>query len=400
MKKILLYFICFVIIISNIFCINSYATEENANGEQQGVSENLEQAQENQQIQKVEEFCDAEVKNIGEIRDSEENPNAKIQEVTLEVLDGTYKGKEVTANYIISNKDNYEKLQLEVGDEVYVIINGDVQGNLFVSIQSLHRNGYIWVLLVILLISLVFLYEKHSIKPILNSSITILLIYFGLFKLISNGFNIVLAAILFGIILTVIESIINNGLNKKIWISILGVFGGVLCSTIIALIFTNLARINVNIDSQIIPNMNYNNLMLVGAIISSFGACLNLDMYIIENLDKKKVETKDFFRKDLFKLGIIYGKQQATKFVNTILIVFVGISFGLFIVHSEMYNGLFNSFSQDYIAMGIISIISVCVGIIISVPMTSMMYSLINCKKTIYKTTSENKLDGKRSLKI
>ena len=400
MKRILLYFICFVVIVGNIFGLNSYATGENVNIEQQEVSENPVQLLTNEQVQNIEEFCDAEVKNMGEIKDSEENPNSKIQEVTLEILNGTYKGKEVIANYVISNKDNYEKFQLEVGDEVYVIINGDVQGNLFVSIQSLHRNVYIGVIFIICLISVVFLYEKHSIKPILSISITILLIYFGLFKLISNGFNIVLATILFAIFLTIIESIINNGFNKKIWISIIGISSGILCSTIIVVIFTGLARINVNFDSNIISNINYNNLMLVGAIISSLGPCLNLSMYIIENLDKKKIETKDFFRKDLFKLGVIYGKQQAIKFINTILIAFTGISFGLIMVHSETYNVLFSCFSQDYISMGIISIIASCVGIIASVPVTSMMYSLINSKKTIYKTTSENKLDGKRSLKI
>ena len=34
-----------------------------------------------------------------------ENPNLKIQEVTLIILDGQYKDKEVTANYTIYNKE-------------------------------------------------------------------------------------------------------------------------------------------------------------------------------------------------------------------------------------------------------------------------------------------------------
>lgn len=404
MKKILLYFICFVVIISNIFCITSYGAEKGENTEQQVAEtagiESPEQAQENEQTQNIEEFCNAEVKSVGEVRDSEENPNVKIQEVNLVVLDGTYKGKEVTANYVISNKENYEKLQLEVEDEVYVMINGDVQGNLFVTIQSLHRNAYIWILAIIFLIAILFLYEKHSIKPILSIVFTILLAYFGLFKLVLNGSNAVLITILFGIILTVIESIINNGFNKKIWISLLGVFFGVLCSSIIALVFASLARINIDLNSQIISDIDYNFLMFVGAIIVSFGACLNLVMHIIENLDKKKIETKDFFRKDLFKLGVIYGKQQSVKFVNAIIIIFIGINFALIIVQQQTYSNLFNSFSKDYMTMGIISVISACVGIIVSVPITAEFYSLINSKKTIYKTTSENKLDGKRSLKI
>ena len=405
MKKILLYFISFVFIINNIFCINSYATEESESNAQQEINENVivndsEQPQESQQNQKIEEFCDAEVKYIGEIRDSEENQKIKMQEVTLEILEGTYKGKEVIATYNISNKEMYEKLKLEVGDEVYVIINGDVQGNLFVSIQGLHRNTYIWIILLIFFISIIFLYEKHSIKPIVSCIFLFLSIYFILFKLVSIGFNTILTMVLFLIIFVILESIINNGFNKKIWISLLGSFSGVLCSIIILFIFANLARIDIDIESPIISNMNYDHLMFVGAIISSIGVCLNLSIYIIQCLDKKKIQTKDFFRKDLFKLGVIYGKQEAIKFVNTIILVFVGVNFELIVVNCESYNNILNSLSQDYIFAGIISTISACVGVMVSVTMTSIFYALINSKKTIYKTTSANKIDGKRSLKI
>ena len=396
MKKVLLHFICLVMIVSNIFCINSYATEEEVNNQnvEQQVSDNLEQ------VQNFEEQCQAEVKVVGEIKDSEENSNIKIQEVTLKILNGTYKGKEVTGNYVISNKDAVEKVKLKVGDEVYVIISGDVQGNLFVTIQNLHRNVYIILLVVGLLIAILFLYEKHAIKPLLSCLITILLVYFMLFKQISAGHNVIFVSVLFGLILSIVEAIINNGLNKKVWISIIGIFSGVLGSIIFSIIFMNLTRINLNNDSQINSNINKNSLMLAGTIIATFGSCINISMHIIQNLDKKKIETKDFFKKDLFKLGLIFGGQQAMKFVNTLLLVFVGISFELIIVNSENYNSLLGSLSQDYSLASIILIISSCIGIILSVPITSFIYSLINSKKTIYKTISENKVDGKRSLKI
>ena len=66
----------------------------------------------------------------------------------------------------------------------------------------------------------------------------------------------------------------------------------------------------------------------------------------------------------------------------------------------ENYEKIINVFSQDSVSYGLISIISVSIGLIVSIPVTSGVYALINSKKTIYKTTSENKLDGKRSLKI
>ena len=40
-----------------------------------------------------------------------------------------------------------------------------------------------------------------------------------------------------------------------------------------------------------------------------------------------------------------------------------------------------------------------CIGILLSVIVTSIVYAFLNKRKTIYKTVSDNKVDGKRSLK-
>lgn len=41
-----------------------------------------------------------------------------------------------------------------------------------------------------------------------------------------------------------------------------------------------------------------------------------------------------------------------------------------------------------------------CIGILLSVIVTSVVYAFLNKRKTVYKTVSDNKLDGKRSLKL
>ena len=41
-----------------------------------------------------------------------------------------------------------------------------------------------------------------------------------------------------------------------------------------------------------------------------------------------------------------------------------------------------------------------CIGILLSVIVTSVVYAFLNKRKTIYKTVSDNKVDGKRSLKL
>lgn len=393
MKKTLLYCISFVFLISIILSNDLFATEEAP------VVENVEQQQTPEsiveQVQNFEEKCKAEVKKIGEIRDSEENPNCKIQEVTLEILDGQYKDKEVTANYTIYNKDKFEKYQLEIGDELDVIIFGDMQGNLFVSIQSLHRISIISMLLFILFISIFILYGKQSLKPILSIITLMILVYFIVLSRASSEKNVIVSTIIFGIIISIIESVINNGLNKKIWISLLGVASGVLCSTVISTLFMSVSRINLNIKNDF--NVQ---LIISSVIIISVGFCLNLCMQIIYNLDSGKIDTKDAFQKDLFKLGIIFGQRLSIKFIKSLIIGFIGMYFVFIVPNADNYKKVINVLNQDLVAYGIISIFSICIGMLVSIPVTSVLYSLINSKKTKYKIKSDNKVDGKRSLKI
>lgn len=392
MKKVLLYFISFVFLINTMLCVNLYATEEVPN------TENIEQVQRNENIEQVQNFeekCLAEVKKIGEVRDSEENPNLKIQEVTLIILDGQYKDKEVTANYTIYNKEKYEKYQLEVGDELDVIIFGDMQGNLFVSIQNLHRKSIIIILFVFLILVMFVLYGKQSLKPILSICVSIFLIYFLLLKPSLSGKNIIITTIIFGVILSIIEAIISNGFNKKIWIVLLGAFCGILSSVIISMIFMSIYRINVNI----INNFSFQ-LTVSGVIIIALAFCMNLCMNIIYNLDSGKIDTRDAYQKDLFKLGLIFGQRLSVKLISILIIGFIGMYFVSIVPNVENYEKIINVFSQDSVSYGLISIISVSIGLIVSIPVTSGVYALINSKKTKYKTTSDNKVDGKRSLKI
>ena len=56
--------------------------------------------------------------------------------------------------------------------------------------------------------------------------------------------------------------------------------------------------------------------------------------------------------------------------------------------------------SKEAFAEQLISAMAGTIGVILTVPITSIIYACINRNKTIYKTVSENKIEGKRSLKI
>ena len=80
--------------------------------------------------------------------------------------------------------------------------------------------------------------------------------------------------------------------------------------------------------------------------------------------------------------------------------MFVGIVFIPICIYMNMGYGIFEILKNEQIFIIFVIAFIGNIGLLLSVPITSLIYAMFNRKKTIYKTISDNKIDGKRSLKI
>ena len=56
--------------------------------------------------------------------------------------------------------------------------------------------------------------------------------------------------------------------------------------------------------------------------------------------------------------------------------------------------------SKEAFAEQFVAGIAGSIGVVCTVPLTALAYAFINRKRTAYRTVSDNKIEGKRSLKI
>ena len=85
---------------------------------------------------------------------------------------------------------------------------------------------------------------------------------------------------------------------------------------------------------------------------------------------------------------------------NTLILAYVGGSLTLILLFMACNMSIIDILNKETIAEQIISAIAGSMGVIYTVPITSFIYSVLNKDKVIYKKNSENRIDGKRSLKI
>lgn len=119
----------------------------------------------------------------------------------------------------------------------------------------------------------------------------------------------------------------------------------------------------------------------------TLGICMYSSFCVIVDLEGVKNKSEDIFWKKIFQNGMKMAKGKIFNMVNIIFLSYIGIAMlflNIKVITKEMI----------YIA------ISGSMGMIAAFLITIFLYAIFNHQKTIYKTISNNKLNGERSLKL
>ncbi len=396
MKKLIVYGITVIFTIVILGNLKLYGTEE-ANHQIQTNEQNHLQA--NARVIKT-----GEIKQLqtGSIVDT-------MQEVTLEILDGEYENKKFTTMYNLSYDIDGKILgyELEVGDKVTVQISDNELGEITVTVQDIVRNTHIMLMFGLFLLSIVLIGGKQGIKAIIGLLITILAVYFVLIKGIFAGYDAIGMTILTAALVIILTFIVIGGFNKKILTAALGTLGGVISSGIFASIFSHLTKLSGACEDAIQLSMNmttihfnFRDLIFAGIVIAALGACMDVGMSIASSLDEIKMKTKNISWQELFKSGMNIGKDVIGTMTNTLILAYVGGALTLILLFLACNMQFTEILNKETIAEEVISALAGSMGVVFTVPITAIIYALLNRKKTYYKIESENKINGKRSLKL
>ena len=331
-----------------------------------------------------------------------------LQDVKLRITEGEYEGEEFSTTYNLSYdvEGKIVGYPLDVGDKIQIQIQEDESGTI-VTITDYDRNAYLLLMFIVFLLSVVLIGGKQGIKAIMALIVTILAVYFILIKGIFAGGNPIVFSIGTCIFIIATTFVIVGGFSKKILTASLGTLGGVVLAGIAAAIFSHLCKmsgagedaiqLSINMTTM---NFNFRDLLFAGIIISALGACMDVGMSIASSLDEIKQKTPNITHKELFKSGMNIGKDAISTMTNTLILAYVGGAITLILLLMACNVEFLNIVNKETIAQEILSAVAGSMGVVYTVPVTAFIYSLLNRDKVIYKSVSENKLNGKRSLKI
>lgn len=303
------------------------------------------------------------------------------QEVTLLIKSGNHKGETVRG---YSMNGYLYGADCAVGTKVIVKLS-EYNGVVSASVYNYDREFEIGVLIAMFLAMMWLVGGKKGINSIAALIFTFIVVIMLYVPLMYVGVSPFLAAVVSVILITVITHVLIADFQIKSVSAMLGTVCGVIVAGIIALIFGNAAHVNgynVNeIESLMFigqnSKLNIGGMLFSGILISSLGAVMDVAMSVSSSLNEIHINRPDISARELFKSGINIGRDMIGTMSNTLILAYVGSSINLIMIiyaYSYEMHQVLNMYS---IAIEIMSGIAGTMGIILTVPFTSAITSVL-----------------------
>lgn len=323
------------------------------------------------------------------IKDNLQQDGSRVgnQEVKVRMLSGSKKGEIIDATstsgylYGAGCKENMK-----------VIVSLSTEGNNYVaSVYSYNRSPIIYTFVGLFMLILWVIGGKRGFKSAIGLIFTFICIIFLFIPMLYKGYSPFLAAVIVGILITIVTMYLIAGFSVKTISSILGTILGVILAGGAATLFGHFAKIsgyNVSEVEELVflstkTNLNVGGILFAGILIASLGAVMDVSISIASTINEIYEKNNKLSSKELFISGINVGRDMMGTMANTLILAFTGGAINTLILiysYSMQYNQIINMYS---IGIEIMQGISGSIGVVLTVPLVSFITTKLLTSKLI-----------------
>ena len=307
------------------------------------------------------------------------------QKVRVRMLTGVRKGEELD---ITSSSGYLFGAACKPG--MKVIVMQSVAGDSTVaSVYTQDREGVIYIFALIYLLVLCLIGGKQGIKGCLGLVFTFFCVIFVYLPLVYLKYSPFWTAVFVCFITTLVTMYLIGGPTRKTCAATLGTLVGVILAGVSAWCFSKASGIsgyNVSDIETLMTLWNTNRiqvggLLFSGLLISCLGAVMDVAMSISSAIDEIYRQNLSLSRKELFKAGLRVGRDMMGTDSNTLILAFAGSSVSTLLLNYAYdlpYQQIINS---NNIGIAIMQGLAGSFGIVLSVPLTVLICTILFHKK-------------------
>ena len=276
--------------------------------------------------------------------------------------------------------------QLKVGDGATLLISTYADGSHVATVYEYNRLPALAVIVALFLIATVAVGGKVGAKSLVALAMTLVCLFWILIPLLMKGAPTLLTVFLVCAYITVVTMVILGGVQRKTVCAALGTIAGTALALLFGLAAQGLARVDGLRLTDVEPllqlrqtgtPLGLRGLLVGGIVISALGAVMDVAMSIASALTEVHTVAPNRNTRELFRSGMNIGRDMVGTMTNTLILAFLGSGFALIIYLYSLGLSPYQLISSSYLTIEVVSSISSSIGVILSVPLTALISSVI-----------------------
>jgi uncharacterized membrane protein len=305
----------------------------------------------------------------------------------LEIRTGRYAGQSVEVpNYFSA----MYAVDVKSGDTVSVRIDTDIRGNYTVSVYNYNRVPLILGMAALFCLALVLIGGWQGLRALLGLIFTFVCIVWILIPLVLQGWPPVpLTVVLVGIT-SAAGFFLLGGRQPKTLGALLGALCGIAAAAALGYLAAELIHISAyqmdEAEGLLLTRndtgLRLSGLLLSGILIAAQGAMMDTAMSIASAMGELKEKKQDISFGELFRSGMIIGRDTTGTMANTLVLAFAGSSLNMMVLIFSYRVSFLQLMNTDFIAIEAVRALAGSLGIICTVPCTALITArLLSIKK-------------------
>lgn len=269
-------------------------------------------------------------------------------------------------------------IKYAVNDRVLVNVVNGIGGEEYFITDFVRKDSLI-LLSIIFVILLILIAKWKGISSLLGMIFTFFVVFIFILPRLLDGNNPILIAVGASLVIIPVSFYLAHGFNKKTTIAIISSIISLIITAALASIFTQIGHLTglsseeagmLSIDQG---NLNMKGILLAGIVIGALGVLDDITISqaaIVDELAKTANLTK---AKDLYTRSMVIGKDHITSMVNTLVLAYTGASLPLLLIFTNNPHPFMEIINYELIAEEIIRTLVGSIGLILAVPITTMI---------------------------
>ncbi|MDD4027253.1 MAG: YibE/F family protein [Candidatus Shapirobacteria bacterium] len=265
-----------------------------------------------------------------------------------------------------------------VNDRVLVNVQTGPEGEEYVIIDFIRKDSLI-LLSIIFIVLLVFIAKWKGLFSLFGMIFTFAVVFAFVLPRLLAGDNPVLIAVGASLVIIPVSFYLAHGFNKKTTIAVISSIISLIITAVFASIFTQIGHLTgfsseeagmLSLDRG---NLNMKGILLAGIVIGVLGVLDDITISQAAIVDELANTAKLTKAKDLYNRSMVIGKDHITSMVNTLVLAYAGASLPLLLIFTNNPHPFSEIINYELIAEEIIRTLVGSIGLILAVPITTMI---------------------------